>query len=100
MVVYEGSDDYGFADTFASAWYGSACREVACCQIRPYKIKWDAEFDGELGPAKEKEEGRKLSDELSEEIGEDLEVFTPEEFLELFGYEAERFAGEMDFAQN
>ena len=31
MVVYEGGDDYGFADTFASSWYGSACREVACC---------------------------------------------------------------------
>jgi len=29
-----------------------------------------------------------------------LEVFTPEEFVELFGYEPERFAGEMDFAQN
>ena len=38
MVAYEKGDDYGFGGTFASAWNGSACKEIACCTIRPYWI--------------------------------------------------------------
>ena len=56
--------------------------------------------EADVRKIEEKGRGRKLADELTEAIGEDLEVFTPEEFVELFGYEPERFAGEMDFAQN
>ena len=40
MTVYEFGDDLGTSDTFASQWYGSACKEIACCNIRQFKIKW------------------------------------------------------------
>lgn len=91
MTVYEGSDDFGFQDTFASSWYGSACKEVACCSIRPYWINW-----GNTAYVKEST-GRGL---VADELGEDMDVFTPEEFRVLFGYEPERFASEMNFDQN
>ena len=37
---------------------------------------------------------------MKDEFGEAPETFTPEEFLEFFGYEPERFASEMDFDWN
>ena len=37
---------------------------------------------------------------LADEFGEDMEVFTPEEYFELFGVEPERFASEMNFDQD
>ena len=110
MVVYEGGDDYGLRDTFASDWYGSACREVACCHIQPYWINWfhattvpDGNGNGNGGRNERADEvasngnkGRHLADEL----GEDMEVFTPEEYFELFGVEPERFASEINFDQD
>jgi len=35
-----------------------------------------------------------------DEIGEDIDVFTPEEYKELFGHEPEMFASEMEFGQD
>ena len=97
MTVYEGSDDFGFQDTFASSWYGSACKEVACCSIRPYWINWGIATDVQKSADVQKSEGRGL---VADELGEDMDVFTPEEFRVLFGYEPERFASEMNFDQN
>jgi len=99
MTVYEGSDDFGFQDTFASSWYGSACKEVACCTIRPYWIDWYSATERTFTKESTAEEptGRGL---VADELGEDMDVFTPEEFRVLFGYEPERFANEMNFDQN
>lgn len=40
MTVYEFGDDEGVAGTYSSEIYGSACREIACCNIRKLAIKW------------------------------------------------------------
>ena len=84
MTVYEFGDDLGTNDTFASQWYGSACKEIACCNIRPFKIKWPCEDCMYAVDEVIKPDGRNLG-----AMEEDFDVFTPEGFRELFGYEPE-----------
>ena len=79
MTVYEDQDDYGFGGTWDSKEYGSAGPRIACCTITPYQIDWqvkDAEVDTRGG--------RRLE---VDENGEEVEVYTPQEFRELFGFE-------------
>ena len=93
MVIYEDGDDYGFGGTWHSKEYGSGGQRVACCTIRPYYIIWDTNVkEVELaGHARR----------LSAEMGEDVDVFTPEQYRELFGHEPEKFAFEEElFNQN
>ena len=79
MTVYEDQDDYGFGGTWDSKEYGSAGPRIACCTITPYKIDWqvqEAEVDTRGG--------RRLE---VDDDGEEVEVYTPQEFRELFGFE-------------
>ena len=82
MTVYENGDDFGFNDTYASQWYGSACREIACCNIRKWKIVWPQEYTIEVN---EDKSGRNLKD-----LEEDIDYFSPDEFRELFGVEPDQ----------
>lgn len=85
MTVYEFGDDLGTSDTFASQWYGSACKEIACCNIRRFKIKWPQKIDFEVSVDEDsRDPGRDLG-----AMEEDVDYFTPEGFRELFGYEPE-----------
>ena len=88
MVVYEHKDDYGFGGTYDSEEFGSSGPRIACCHIRPFKIDWIVAESA----------GRGLSDELEEGV----EVFTPEQYRELFGYDPVKLPGEEDdlFLQN
>ena len=79
MTVYEGEDDFGSSDTYASQYNGSACREIACCNIRRYHIIWEAATDYQYI---DKDDGRNLN-----AMDEDIDYFTPEEFRNLFGYD-------------
>ena len=40
MTVYENGDDEGNAKNPASKINGSACKEIACCNIRRIRIAW------------------------------------------------------------
>lgn len=39
MVVYENPDDFGFGGNQQSWWDGNVGREIACCNIRPFRIR-------------------------------------------------------------
>ena len=104
MVLYEFPDDYGLdpKGSYFSKEYGSAGPRIACCTITPYYIDWwykspneddikqldesDKKSFDEFGPVR-----RRLAD------GEEVEVFIPEEFRELFGFEPEKLPGEDDW---
>ena len=77
MTVYENGDDMGTQDTYASQFNGSACREIACCNIRRYQIIWEAATDFQYI-----DDGRNLN-----AMDEDIDYFTPDEFRNLFGYD-------------
>lgn len=79
MTIYEFGDDLGTGSTWASQWNGSAGKEIACCTIRRWKINWAAEAEADKETFKPN--GRGLG-----ALEEDVDVFTPEEFRELFGY--------------
>jgi hypothetical protein len=102
MVIYEDGDDYGFGGTWHSWEYGSGGQRVACCQIRPYHINWFTDASADVRDVKDATidvSGRGRG--LAAEYGEDVDVFTPDQFRELFGYEPEKFAFEMEeFGQN
>ena len=107
MTIYEGFDDYGTAPgpfgKYDSTEFGSAGPRVACCTIRPYYINWYAEkeinADGSIGGLGMDFDGNRRR--LEEYYGGEVDVFTPEEFRELFGYEPEKLEGEEEwFAQN
>ena len=94
MTVYEDSDDYGFGGTWDSKEYGSAGPRIACCVIRPYFIDWEQAEPQKLEPSRDG--GRRLAAEA-----EGVDVFTPDQFRELFGFEPEKLEGEEDwFTQN
>lgn len=100
MVVYEDGDDYGFGNTWHSWEYGSGGQRVACCTIRPYYIYWDVVIHDvkEVDTIDVIDRHRR---QLSEEMGEDVDIFTPEQYRELFGHEPEKFAFEENlFNQN
>ena len=102
MVLYEDQDDYGANDdldplgnpvsngSWDSREYGSAGPRIACCTITPYKIDWsnDAVAEESLKPSGR---GRRLTEEHD---GDLVEVFTPDQFRELFGFEPEKLPGE------
>ena len=82
MVLYEKPDDFGMEDTFASKWWGSSCEPIACCNVRQFKVAPvidDSQFEM-------KDAGRGL-----QEIGPDVDIFTVEEFRNLFGEEPDEF---------
>ena len=86
MTLYEHRDDYGFHPdkTWDSLEYGSAGPAIACCNIKMVKINWIKENGlGNLNKALDKN-GRGL-----DALEEDVEVFTPEEFRQMFGYDPE-----------
>ena len=99
MVLYEDQDDYGqngnidplgnpmTNGSWDSREYGSAGPRIACCTITPYRIDYyaDAQTLEPSGP------GRRLTEEHD---GEEVEVFTPDQFRELFGFEPEKLPGE------
>lgn len=39
MVVYEKPDDFGYGGTSTSTYNGSVGREIACCNVRPFRIR-------------------------------------------------------------
>lgn len=91
MTVYEFPDDYGSnPGIFASKEYGSAGKEIACCTIYNKYIIVQPTATVEIAT---KLHGRGL------DVEEDVEVFTREEFRELFGFEPEQ-DGEVHFLEN
>ena len=101
MTVYEDRDDYGFVNSWDSEEYGSTGPRLACCTIRPYFIDWviaDEIAFPDSSPGSSRDGRRRLAEEY---YGGEVDVFTPEEFRELFGYEPEKLEGEEEwFAQN
>ena len=107
MVLYEDQDDYGQNSdidplgnpltngSWDSREYGSAGPRIACCTITPYKIDWYAEAEAEAQTLKPSGPGRRLTEEHDGEEVE-VEVFTPDQFRELFGFEPEKLPGEDD----
>lgn len=87
MTVYEFGDDEGDAGTYASEIYGSACREIACCNIRKLAINWAKESNFESDTSS----GRNLGAIEEEEV----DYFTPEEHRELFGFDPEPTLGDL-----
>ena len=105
MTIYEDPDDFGFGGTYKSEEFGSAGPAIACCTIRPYFIDWFKSAD----PTKPNDDNNRNENarrngkrRLAEEYyGGEVDMFTPEEFRELFGYEPEMLEGEDDwFSQN
>ena len=92
MTVYEFPDDYGSNPAiFASKEYGSAGKEIACCTIyNKYIIIGTTTVDI---ATKLSGRGRGL------DVEEDVDVFTREEFRELFGFEPEQDE-EVHFLEN
>ena len=94
MTIYEHRDDYGFHpdNTWDSNMYGSAGPAIACCNIRVLQIAWvvDEKLQNlnqsidKRGTNSDGSRGRGL-----DELEEDVDVFTPEEFREMFGYDPE-----------
>ena len=105
MVLYEDQDDYGQNSdidplgnpltngSWDSREYGSAGPRIACCTITPYKIDWYAEAEAQT--LKPSGPGRRLTEEHDGEEVE-VEVFTPDQFREIFGFEPEKLPGEDD----
>lgn len=109
MVIYEEPDDFGFGNNQQSWYDGSMGREIACCNIRPFRIRrWpnnvdyatdrdasSAEFDFTDGYAADYDfedafnPGRNLKDISDEERRnlEEADAFTLDEYRELFGEE-------------
>ena len=90
MTVYEDPDDYGFGPRLPYDWdskeYGSKGPRIACCTIKRYIVDW------EQAEAQSESKGRGLADEL-----DDVEVFTVDQYRELFGQEPERLPGDPGF---
>lgn len=74
MVVYERPDDYGQGNTDESIWNGSMGREIACCNVTPFRVVYDVDYEVA---------GRGL-DEFDDE---GIEVMTEDEFRQLFGFD-------------
>lgn len=95
MTVYEDPDDYGCGGTWDSREYGSAGPRIACCVIRPYYIDWPKADEKSIDDSMSlRDHGRRLAEE---HYGEEVDVFTPDQFRELFGFEPESLPGEEDF---
>ena len=78
IVVYENSDDLGLAATKESKLNGSVGREIACCNIIGYEV-----IDP-IGPPSNNPNIPKIKTRRLED-GEEIEVFTPQEYKEFFG---------------
>ena len=93
MTIYENEDDNGTNDSYESRLNGSSCKEIACCNIRPFKIIWTD--DVAISPTNNDDtvsgRGRKLV-----ALDKDIDAFTPEEFRLLFGYNPDP---EVDFGE-
>ena len=76
MVAYSDPDDFGLGPTDESLIYGNMGEMIACCLIRPMKIVIAAD-PVDYAEAKVDGRGRMLDDDEGD-------VFTPEEFRELF----------------
>ena len=87
MVLYELGDDFGTGGTRASAEYGSSGPRIACCQIIPYAIDREADQEADPSSPGRRGAGRGLADELPA----GAEIFTVDQYRELFGEEPERF---------
>ena len=88
MVLYEKGDDFGNDpdNTFASTWWGTGCEPIACCNIRFIKvINPDDPVDADTKDVAK--DGRRLLEDLDA----DVEVFTVEEYRELFGEEPDEY---------
>ena len=85
MVVYEHPDDYGFGGTWDSEEFGSTGPRLACCQIKRFIVDWEQAEDSSV-------RGRGLAEEL-----DDVDVFTVDQYRELFGQEPEKLPGDTGF---
>ena len=84
MTIYENGDDLGVNHTYESRLNGSSCKEIACCNIRPFSIQW---IDDVISPSNGSDTASGGGRNLSAQADQEIDVFTPEEFRLLFGYD-------------
>ena len=87
MTLYEDKDDFGTASpwTWKSYEFGSAGPAIACCNIKlAGKISWIKE-----NGLNNLDQSKGLRGRGLDALEEDVEVFTPEESREMFGYDPE-----------